>query len=121
MITRDYVMRQVHQLVQALAQVLFHRREESGEMVQAILEGAVMDVTGLSLERIRNLDRDGLMTLCSPDGTLSGELAVSLADLLREDTDERTLVRARWLYEAALATGSVVPADVHDRIAALPS
>ena len=120
MITRDYVMRQIHQLVQALAQVLLHRRGQSGEMAQAILEAAVTDFTGLSLEHIRSLDRSGLLALCSPDGITNGELAVPLADLLREDADERTLVRARWLYEAALDAGSVVPVDIHDRIAALP-
>ncbi len=120
MITRDYLMRQIQQLVQALSLVLFHRREQAHEMAQTILENALADVTGLSLERIRALGFGALRALCSPDGKLSGELAVGIADLLREDDDPGSRARARWLYEAALESGGTVPADVHDRIAALP-
>lgn len=121
MITRDYLMRQIQQLIQALSLVLFHRREHAHELSQTILENTLTDVTGLSIERLRTVDADALLALCSPNGQLSGDLAIGIADLLREDVDPGSHVRARWLYEAALESGSTVPADIHDRIAALPT
>lgn len=120
MITRDYVMRQVQHIVQALAQVMFKKRDQAHDEATALIEETITDVTGLTASRIRKLDRDRLLTLCSRDGALHGDLAMALADLLREDGHPRSLVRARWLYEAAITSGRPVPFDIKDRIAALP-
>lgn len=121
MITRDYLMRQLQQLIQALSLVLFHRREGADALAHGILSNTVADVTGVSLEQLRLLGRDGLTALCVRDGRFVADLAVAVADLLSEDSDTRSHVRARWLYEEALRSGGAVPVDVHERIAALPS
>lgn len=119
MISRDFILRQVHQLVQALAQVLLHRRAGQHDEAEVALEAVLGEVFGLSAEQLRALDRPQLLARCTPDGIFSSELAVALADLLREDRAMAGRERALWLYEAALASGGAVPFDVHDRIEAL--
>ena len=77
-------------------------------------------MTGLSLDRLWRQSRAEILALATDGDTFSPEKAVALAELLCEDDHHASGVRARWLYEAALAAGGPVPLDVHDRIAALP-
>ena len=120
MITRDYLMRQIHQLIQALQLALFHKRSQADHLVQAVLDRALMDVTGFTLERIRGLERHALIAMCTTNGQFQADLAIAIADLLREDPAPGARARARWLYEAALQTSATVPVDIHDRIDGLP-
>ena len=119
MITRDFLMRQIHQLVQALAQVMFHRQAGMKEEAMEVLENAVQDVTGVSLERLRGMNREELLALCGTGDGFSAEKAAALADLLHEEFDPEGRLRALWLYEAALEGGAPLPMDVLDRIADL--
>lgn len=121
MITRDYLLRQIHQLIQALNLVLFHKRTQADHLVHAVLNEALVDVTGFSLERIRALERHALIAMCTTNGQFQADLAIAIADLLREDGAPGARARARCLYEAALQTGTAVPVDIHDRIAGLPA
>lgn len=119
MITRDFILRQVHQLSQALARVLFHKKAAEEEQAQEVLTATLRDVTGLNLDQIRRLNRNEILEMCSAGGALSAEKAVAVADLLREDPSLESRRRALWLYEAALEAGGAVPIDIHDRIVAL--
>lgn len=114
MITRDYILRQIRQLVQALSLVLFHRREREFDLAQTVLENTLVDALGLPLDRLLALDREALLALCSRDGALHGELAVAIADLLRQHESAEADERARWLYRAALEVGAAVPMDVEE-------
>ena len=67
------------------------------------------------------MSRPEVGALVSEDGVISAEKAVALADVLREDAEAAGRVRARWLYEAALAVGGPVPFDVQARLEALPT
>ena len=119
MITRDFLLRQIHQLVQALAVVLFHKKGARYEQAQEVLSEAVKETLDVRLETLRKLPREEVLALCATGEALSSEKAVALADLLREDETDAGRERARWLYEAALEAGGTVPFDVHERIAAL--
>ena len=119
MITRDFLLRQIHQLVQALAVVLFHKKAAQYDQAQEALTEAVEEALDVRFEELRQLPRDEVLALCTTGGTLSPEKAVALADLLREDETEVGRERALWLYEAALDSGGTVPFDIHERIAAL--
>ena len=119
MITRDFLLRQIHQLVQALAVVLFHKKAERHDQAQEALVEAVEEALGLSMEELRQLPREGLLDLCTAGDALSSEKAVALADLLREDETAAGRERALWLYEAALDSGGTVPFDVHERMTSL--
>ena len=119
MFSKDYLVRQLQQFVQALAMVLLNKRQGQAAMAQSIIHNTMMDVLGLSLDQVRDLDREALVSLVSAEGTLRPDVAIAAADLLAEDERPEGRLRAAWLYEAALQAGAAVPHDVHDRIAHL--
>lgn len=132
MITRDFLLRQLHQLTQALVQVLAKKQQGQHEEARQMAEAAVAELAGT--DRLYTLSRADLLALCTSDGHLNADMAVALADLIRESAppgagdqldgqadDEARLLRERalWLYEAALQSGETVPLDIHDRMAGL--
>ncbi|PAP79137.1 hypothetical protein B1759_12325 [Rubrivirga sp. SAORIC476] len=120
MIERDFLLRQVHQLAQVLAAVIGRRGEgDHVEAEEALAEG-LQSTLGVRLDRLRAMSRPEVTALVSEDGAVSAEKAVALADVLSEDAEAEGRVRARWLYEAALAVGGPVPFDVQARLDALP-
>ena len=119
MIEKDYILRQVHQLVQALVAVLFNKKAGRQELAEGHLTQALRQVFKRDLDQLRAISRSEIIDLCSPGGALSGGLALALADLLREDGAPESHERAVWLCEAALESGDLVPLDVHQRIEAL--
>lgn len=116
MITRDFILRQVQQLVQVLAAVLFHKHNRNAEAAREALAEGVEAATGVSLEAVRAMDRPALLALCTEAGALTVEYAVALAEVLAEDEDPGAWRRAAWLYEAACDAGGPVPFDVDTRI-----
>ena len=121
MIQRDFILRQIQQLVQVLAQVLTHKAAREAEPAQDAIASGLREALGLDLDALRALSREELTARCAPDGELSDGRAVIVADLLREDADAEGRRRARWIYEAVLAHGAdAVPFDIHARIASLP-
>ena len=120
MIERDFLLRQIQQAIQALAAVLLSKRNGTPEAQVALAEGLQM-VTGMDAARLARLSREATLELARDEGAFSPEMAVAVADLLRESGDDALRARARWLYEAVLAAGEVAPLDIHERIAALPA
>jgi len=119
MITRDFILRQIHQLVQALAQVLLHRQAGARDEALEVLETSIQEVTGVGLDRLRGMNREELIALCGTGDQFSAEKAAAMADLLHEDEDLEGRRRSLWLYEAALEAGAPLPLDVFDRMASL--
>lgn len=119
MIQRDILLRQVQQLAQILAQVLFHKKEEQVEEAQALIAQGLVEMLGLDVDDLRTRSRDELQALFSDGSRLVEATAIAVADLLREDATEAGRRRALWLYELALHEGATVPYDVVDRIDAL--
>ena len=117
--SRDYVIRQIRQLTLALATLLGKRGSMSAEEVAAEISTSMHGVSGVDLERLRQLTRAEVRALCERDGAVNPELAVSMADLLAQDAHEASRLRAAWLYEEALLAGGPVPHDIHDRIRTL--
>ncbi len=119
MITRDYILRQIHQLSQVLAAVLFGKRAGQTEEAQEALAHGLEDALGLPLADLHQLGKDEVLALCEHAGAFSSEKALALADLLREDTSAAGRERALWLYEAARDMGDLAPLDLPERIADL--
>lgn len=128
MFQKDYLMRQIQQMAQVIAQVLFHRRnDEPGEALE-IIDQSLQDLPGMDGLLREDLDRDDVLFTCtSDDGAFNAEMAVTVADVLRERGDildarngesgTAWLRYAVWLYEAALEKGgSAVPWDIHAKI-----
>ena len=121
MIERDFLMRQIQQAIQVLAQVLLQKQDGDPAGAYASLAEGVDAITGVSLERLRQRKRAEVLDAASDDGTFSPDKALVVAQLLAEDDDHASHVRARWLYEALLGAGGAVPLDIRERIAALPA
>ena len=105
---RDFLMRQIQQLVQVLLQVLFNKQQGNHEEARSVLDEGLKSTFQADLDELLAMDRASFMELCSPSNAFHGGLAVALADLLREEGTEAALQRARWLYEASIATGAPV-------------
>ncbi|OZC01817.1 hypothetical protein [Rubricoccus marinus] len=121
MISRDYLLRQIQQAIQVLAQVLLQKQDGDPAGAYAALAEGIEAVTGVTLERLRQRPLADILDAASDEGTFSPEKAAALAQLLAEDDAPASRVRARWLYEAVLASGGPVPLDIRERIAALPA
>lgn len=109
MFTRDYVMRQIQQLSQVLALVLFKKRENPEVETAGIVSEGLRETLGVSLEEVLAMDETKIITLCSENGHFSPELAVSIADLLVEDRSELAQQRSFWLYTEAARAGGALP------------
>ncbi|MEL6615618.1 MAG: hypothetical protein AAFQ43_07760 [Bacteroidota bacterium] len=120
MIERDFLMRQLQQAIQVLAQVLLQKENGDPEGAYATLADGVGALSGTSLDQLRQRPLAGVLEAAGNEGTFSAEKAIALAELLAEDDVHESRVRARWLYEAVLESGELVPLDIHARIAALP-
>lgn len=119
MFSRDYLLRQIQQLTQALAVVLVHKKAGRPDEAQAALDEALVAATGSEPAALHQLDQPALLALCSAGGTFLPDQAVALADLLYEDTSAAGHERALWLYDAVLDAGGAVPLDIHERRATL--
>ena len=128
--TRDYVLRQIHRLVHALAQVTLRRQAEQYDEAETMIRETLTDVTGVEFERLRSAAKDDLLELCFVNGRIVSEKAVAIADLFREDSlileasdrfesSNESLRRALWLYQAARDAGGLVPLDLASRIEAV--
>ena len=119
MIHRDFLLRQIQQFVQVLAEVLARKKGHQHELAVETLTEGIRELLGLELAEVLQLDRDALLDLCTTEDWFSGDKAVVLADLLHEEGSAAADERAVWLYEAALTSDAAVPFDIHERIAAL--
>lgn len=119
--SRDYILRQIHVLAQALATAIGRRDRLTLAELERVMSDAIENVTGIDLSRLRQLPREELLELLAQDGGVNSELAVALADLLAVDEHPDSRTRAAWLYESALQAGGVVPHDIADRLARLRS
>ncbi len=70
---------------------------------------ALKDALGNDLDRLLLMDRESLMESCTREGGFNAQLAVSVADLMKEEGSKAALQRAHWLYEAALERGATLP------------
>lgn len=143
MFQKDYLMRQIQQMVQVITQVLFHRKNDELEQALDIIDQSLQEIPGLDEFLRPDLNRDEVIAACTgDDGSFNAEKAVVVADVLREkgeileegatgddevdaaqgaDRSGTVWLRyAMWLYESALEKGgSAVPWDIHGKIARL--
>ncbi len=129
MITRDFLLRQIHQFVQALARVLFLRSARQYEQALREIDETLRSLPDLDILLQPGLNREEVEGLCAAESDLAAEKALALADLLRERAfllDEQgkaakpSFQYALWLYEIALSSpNAAVPLDIYERIAAL--
>ncbi len=114
MTTRDHIVREIEQLARVLAEVLLQRQTGDGAAAEQTLIAGAEGALQTEWATLCDLPREAFL-----ERFAVGETTVALADLLRQSAAPPARERARWLYEAALASGDAVPFDVYERIAAL--
>lgn len=136
MLHRDFLMRQIQQavqvLLQALASVLRLKAEERyDEAIQRITD--VFGEIDLTPRPVGELNAQELLDLCSTSQGFQVDLALSIADLLREEgeilrlqgRDELACAseeKALALYRRAIKTeGAAMPMDIHTKMSGLES
>jgi len=124
MITRDFLLRQIHQLAQVLARVLSLKSDQQPDQALQEIDRAFQDLPGLDVLLHATATRDELLALCRSDDRFHSEKALALADLLVErallveEEQKSGFKYALWLYEAAVSEGgAALPLDIRERIA----
>lgn len=87
MYKKDYILTMAEQLAQFLARVLFLRETRRLDVAMVEIEDFAGKVFGVSLEKLRTMTHEDLLTFCSHDGVLQLETATSLGRLLKETGD----------------------------------
>jgi hypothetical protein len=127
MLQRDFLMRQVNQLAQVLAQLMGLDTAQRESLGEQWLSEAVEQVTGTDLKRLRHASLSELESICTRGGILSTDLAVALADVLMEDariqdscgrSEESWAAaeRALSIYRLARDAGGALPIAVLERL-----
>lgn len=133
---RDFIMRQIQQAVQVLLQALtsvlrLKSEERYDEAVQRITD--VFGQIDLTPRPVGELNADELVDLCKTSDGFLADLALSMADLLREQGEIFRLQekhqpacesdrKALALYRKAITTeGAAMPMDIHTRMSDLES
>lgn len=131
MFERDYIMRQLQILSQALVRAFVMRSQ--GQLDDAIkeLDKAFAAYTELESDRFHTLTIDQMIALCSQNGNFSVEHGCVLGNVLEEQGDlllergqerlaDGNYIRALGLYLEALSEPEApIPVDLHERIAYL--
>lgn len=133
MIHKDVLMRQIQQMTEALAQALALISDGRTDEAQHEIAEALDRLTEPGTLPLRERPVQDTVDHCTVDGTLSTDLGLQVADMLRHQGDlfrrqdrfdeaQRSHVRALALYQTLLATSTAdtpLPLDIHDRVAHL--
>lgn len=124
---RDVLMRQIMDLAQFLAEVLNLQQSEQYDEAAAHIQQAFRQLTG-EQDPLRHYPIEKVIDQCTAPGGLSAELALNVADLLKQEGDLlqreqrreeacRAYVRALILYKKTIATDTAaLPLDIWETV-----
>lgn len=125
MITRDFILRQIQQLVQVLARVMMLRSARQEETALQEIDRALSEISGMDVLLHPGLHREDVLATCGTGNDFNPEKALVLADvlvekaeLLREEEGRRQYLQyAQWLFQGVLSNESTaIPLDIYDRM-----
>lgn len=134
MIQRDFILRQIQQLVQVLTRVLKLKQEGHPSEIVALVNTGLQETLGMGVQDLASLPPEDLLALCSDNGRLHADKTLVVAELLEaafvedldltegagsDDVQANPLKAALYLYEALVGAGEAVPFDIYDRISNL--
>lgn len=113
MIERDYLMRQIRQMVQVLQEVLNLRKQGQVDEARQHLQRAFHGLSEEEHGTLRTLSLEETLHFCNRGGSFKPEFAVRVADLLKEEGEvlaeqgrleeaQQSWVRALLLYRRAM-------------------
>lgn len=106
MLRDDHVLRQIRQVVEALARAVLQRKDKDAAAAEQTVDDVIEDVLGLSLDVVRAVTPATLLQLLSPAGALDRTRALTIGLALAEkasfsDHGEAWRQRAAALLSAA--------------------
>ncbi len=113
MLERDWFMRQIRQLTQALQQVIMQKQQGQLDEAQRTLQQAIGQVDNEGRDTLRSVSLDDTLRFCTRDGAFRPAFATTLADLLIEEGDlltrkgdsaeaQKSYARALLLYRRTM-------------------
>lgn len=130
MFQRDYILRQIQELIQVIARIMDLRIEGSYEKAHSHIENALASIWNVHRNDLVELSSEQLKELCIVEGAFHTQFAIALADILKEDgviyEEEGKFFHARDSFAQALSINELVlshsneiPFDLYDRISTL--
>lgn len=130
MFQRDYILRQIQELIQVIARIMDLRIEGAYEEAHSSLENALASIWNIHRSDLVELTADQLKELCIVEGAFHTQFAVALADLLKEDgllyEEEGKFFHAKDSFKQSLVINKLVlahskeiPFDIYERISLL--
>ena len=133
MIRRDYLVRMVQELAQALARILFLKKTQDYPTALQEIERVLAKFWSLTGDQIKSFSVEEWIALCRQEAGAMGDKLIALADLLREQAllyaaegkaseGQPSAATALGLYLEAVATPeTVISIDLLDKIEGLIS
>ena len=127
MITRDFILRQIQQLVQVLARAIFLKSQNQPQHALEVINEALEATPELRSLLISGLLREDVLAPCLTESGFAPDKALALADLMCEkarlmqaqgEIDVHSYFEyALWLYEAAMQDKrAALPLDITIRL-----
>lgn len=132
MFQKDFVLRQIQQLVQALAQVLNLKAAGQIEDARNAISDALDEHLKVDWAEFLKMSVEEKLDVCRREGELRADLMLVLAEMLEEECDLAAIAED-WdafensgkssieLYQKLLEMGAPVPLDIMDRLQDLRS
>ena len=130
MFQRDFILRQIQELIQVIARIMGLRMEGNYEEARSHIEHTLQTIWNVHREELLLLSEDKLLELCHVNGVFHTEFSIALADLLAEDghiymeqgSKNKALAcykQSHILHDIVLAQSEAAPYDIYDRISKL--
>src|SRR5260221_639402 len=128
MIRRDYFLRMVQELTQALTRILFLKKAQEYPKAVDEIENALTRFWNLTQDQIKTFSLEQWIEQCRQEEGPMGEKLAALAELFREQDElyalqmnlpesQRTGALSLGLYlEAVVSPGTVISVDLLDKI-----
>lgn len=113
MLERDYLMRQIQQMVRVLQQVLFQKQQGRVEEAHRTIQQAIGELDERGDGNLRHRSLREVIRFCRRDGAFRADFAMHLADVLNVEGDllaeqgnvregQKSHARALLLYRRAM-------------------
>jgi tetratricopeptide (TPR) repeat protein len=87
MLTEDYFMRMINQLLAVMTQILYHREAGRYQEAQVLIDQSLEQLLGVPPDLLRQMDDNSLLRLLTTQGELDPDRLALVADLYKLEGD----------------------------------
>ena len=119
MLTEDYIMRMINQMVAVLAKLIGLKDAGQYQSAQQVIDQSLEQLLGLKPELLKHMDDSSILNLLTSQGELGTERLYILAELYRHEGDiliaQNRTQEAIFDYQRALSFYLQLPDDQKDQ------